>query len=122
MKIATWNVNSLTARWPRVAEWLETTATDVVLVQETKQTDAKFPLADLAALGYESAHYGQGQWNGVAIFSRVGLDDVVTGLGADEAVSDQTAVDGRAGRDALAGLLLEFVLQRDRPPVRVFDP
>jgi exodeoxyribonuclease-3 len=84
VKIATWNVNSLTARWPRVAEWLESTQTDVVLVQETKQTDAKFPSADLAALGYESAHYGQGQWNGVAIFSRVGLEDVVTGLGADE--------------------------------------
>ena len=84
MNIATWNVNSLTARWPRVSEWLETTSPDVVLVQETKQTDAKFPFAGLAELGYESAHFGQGQWNGVAIFSRVGLEDVVSGLGDDE--------------------------------------
>lgn len=84
MKIATWNVNSLTARWPRVAAWLGPASPDVVLVQETKQTDAKFPFAELADLGYESAHYGQGQWNGVAILSRVGLTDVVAGLGSDE--------------------------------------
>ena len=84
MNIATWNVNSLTARWPRVSEWLVETGPDVVLVQETKQTDAKFPFAGLAELGYESAHFGQGQWNGVAIFSRVGLEDVVSGLGDDE--------------------------------------
>ncbi len=84
MKVATWNVNSLTARWPRVSEWLTATQTDVVLIQETKQNDTKFPFAELRALGYESAHYGQGQWNGVAILSRVGLEDVVTGLGSDE--------------------------------------
>ncbi|HUV57683.1 MAG TPA: exodeoxyribonuclease III [Acidimicrobiales bacterium] len=84
MKIATWNVNSLTARWPRVETWLIDKSPDVVLIQETKQTDAKFPFAELAALGYESAHYGQGQWNGVAIFSRVGLDDVTRGFGDDD--------------------------------------
>jgi len=84
VKIATWNVNSLTARWPRVETWLIDKSPDVVLIQETKQTDAKFPFAELAALGYESAHYGQGQWNGVAIFSRVGLDDVTRGFGDDD--------------------------------------
>ena len=84
MKIATWNVNSLTARWPRVEDFLSTRDVDVVLVQETKQTDAKFPFQQLEALGYESAHHGQGQWNGVAIFSRVGLTDVVRGLYDDE--------------------------------------
>ncbi len=84
MKIATWNVNSLTARWPRVEAWLIDKSPDVVLIQETKQTDAKFPFAELAALGYEAAHYGQGQWNGVAIFSKVGLDDVVRGFGDDD--------------------------------------
>lgn len=47
MKIATWNVNSLTARWPRVEEWLSTQRPDVLLMQETKQTDAKFPFAGL---------------------------------------------------------------------------
>lgn len=84
MIVATWNVNSLTARWPRVAAWLGEVAPDVCLIQETKQTDAKFPAAALAELGYESAHYGQGQWNGVAILSRVGLEDVTRGFGDDD--------------------------------------
>lgn len=84
MIIATWNVNSLTARWARVEAWLNEKRPDVLLVQETKMTDAKFPFAALAQLGYQSAHYGQGQWNGVAIFSKVGLDDVVRGWGDDD--------------------------------------
>ena len=84
MKIATWNVNSLTARWPRVEEWLVTHRPDVLLMQETKQTDAKFPFAALSELGYESAHYGQGQWNGVAIVSSVGISDVAQGFGDDD--------------------------------------
>ncbi len=84
MKVATWNVNSLTARWPRVEEWIESAAPDVLLIQETKQTDAKFPFTQLSELGYESAHYGQGQWNGVAIFSKVGLSDVTRGFGDDD--------------------------------------
>jgi exodeoxyribonuclease-3 len=79
--VATWNVNSLTARWPRVEEWLVAKRPDVLLIQETKQTDAKFPFDQLRGLGYECAHYGQGQWNGVAIVSRVGLDDVARGFG-----------------------------------------
>ncbi len=84
MNVATWNVNSLTARWPRVRAWLEEKAPDVLLIQETKQTDAKFPFGELEQLGYQSAHYGQGQWNGVAILSRVGLDDVTRGFGDDD--------------------------------------
>jgi exodeoxyribonuclease III len=84
VKVATWNVNSLTARWLRVEEWLVTTAPDVLLIQETKQNDAKFPFAPLKELGYEAAHYGQGQWNGVAILSKVGIDDVVRGFGDDD--------------------------------------
>jgi exodeoxyribonuclease III len=83
--VVTWNVNSLTARWPRVESWLIAHQPDVVLVQETKQTDAKFPFGELAALGYDAAHYGQGQWNGVAIVSRVGLEDVERGFGNDDA-------------------------------------
>jgi exodeoxyribonuclease-3 len=54
------------------------------MVQETKQNDAKFPFADFSALGYESAHFGQGQWNGVAIISKVGLEDVRRGFGDDD--------------------------------------
>ncbi|NNN01707.1 MAG: exodeoxyribonuclease III [Acidimicrobiaceae bacterium] len=85
MKVATWNVNSLSARWPRVESWLIDQHPDVVLIQETKQTDVKFPFAQLEALGYESAHYGQGQWNGVAILSRIGLSDVERGFGDADA-------------------------------------
>jgi len=81
MRVATWNVNSLNARWPRVSEFLETRDVDVVLLQETKQRDEKFPFDALRELGYESAHFGLNQWNGVAILSRVGLDDVVKGFG-----------------------------------------
>lgn len=84
MKVATWNVNSLTARWPRVEEWLVAQRPDVLLIQETKQTDERFPFDALATLGYESAHYGQGQWNGVAILSSVGLSDVTRGFGDDD--------------------------------------
>lgn len=85
MKLATWNVNSLTARYARVEAWLIEQAPDVLLIQETKQTDAAFPFAALAALGYEAAHYGQGQWNGVAILSKIGLEDVTRGFGNDDA-------------------------------------
>jgi len=84
VNVATWNVNSLTARWPRVRSWLEEKAPDVLLLQETKQTDAKFPFGEIEQLGYQSAHYGQGQWNGVAILSRVGLEDVTRGFGDDD--------------------------------------
>ena len=73
MRIATWNVNSVGARLPRLLPWLEETAPDVVALQETKT--ASFPVADVAALGYEVAHSGDGRWNGVAILSRVGLSD-----------------------------------------------
>lgn len=75
--VATWNVNSLRARMPRVQEWLAATGPDVVCLQETKLSQDAFPAAEIASLGYESAHFGQGQWNGVAILSRVGLTDVV---------------------------------------------
>ena len=84
MRIATWNVNSMNARFPRVEEFLLTRDVDVVLLQETKQRDEKFPFDALRAMGYESAHFGLSQWNGVAILSRVGLEDVVQGFGEPE--------------------------------------
>jgi exodeoxyribonuclease-3 len=84
MRIATWNVNSLTARLPRVEEWIRYARPDVLCMQETKQSDAAFPHGAFATLGYETAHHGDGRWNGVAIASRVGLDGVATGLGGAE--------------------------------------
>jgi exodeoxyribonuclease III len=84
MRIATWNVNSLTARLARVEEWIRYAEPDVLCLQETKQADAAFPHGAFAALGYESAHHGDGRWNGVAIVSRVGLADVSTGMGSGD--------------------------------------
>ncbi|MFI6637968.1 exodeoxyribonuclease III [Streptomyces sp. NPDC050504] len=80
MRIATWNVNSITARLPRLLAWLETSGTDVLCVQETKCSDEQFPYEPLRELGYEAAVNATGRWNGVALLSRVGLDDVVKGL------------------------------------------
>ncbi|MFD7924140.1 exodeoxyribonuclease III [Streptomyces sp. NPDC059740] len=80
MRIATWNVNSVTARLPRLLAWLESAGPDVLCVQETKCTAEQFPAAQLRELGYEAAVNADGRWNGVAILSRVGLDDVVPGL------------------------------------------
>jgi exodeoxyribonuclease III len=89
VRIATWNVNSLKARLPRVEEWLAYAQPDVLCMQETKLADGAFPALTFGALGYESAHHGQGQWNGVAILSRVGLADVVAGF-TDQAEDEQT--------------------------------
>lgn len=80
MRIVTWNVNSLKARLPRVEEWLAEVRPDVLCMQETKLADDTFPALAFEQLGYESAHHGQGQWNGVAILSRVGLDEVTCGF------------------------------------------
>jgi exodeoxyribonuclease III len=84
MRIATWNVNSLKARLPRVEEWLEYAQPDVLCVQETKLADAAFPALTFQALGYDAAHHGNGRWNGVAILSRVGLDDPVAGFSGEQ--------------------------------------
>lgn len=80
MLVATWNVNSLNARMPRVEEWLEQVQPDVVCMQETKMTDDGFPADVFAGLGYESVHHGLNQWNGVAILSRVGIEDPILGF------------------------------------------
>lgn len=76
----TWNVNSIGARLERVLAWLELNKPDVLALQELKCTDEAFPLMPIQALGYEVATLGTGRWNGVALLSRVGLDDVSRGL------------------------------------------
>jgi exodeoxyribonuclease III len=80
MRLATWNVNSLKARQDRVEEWLAYADADVVCLQETKVSDDAFPQLAFGALGYDAVHHGQGQWNGVAILSRVGIGEVSTGF------------------------------------------
>jgi exodeoxyribonuclease III len=83
MRIATWNVNSLKARLPRVEEFLGYADVDVLCLQETKCSDKTFPALTFSGLGYESVHYGQGQWNGVAVLSRVGISSADHGFGDD---------------------------------------
>ena len=90
MRIATWNVNSLKARQEAVELWLARTEPDVLLIQETKLADADAPIMPLRMLGYEVANHGEGRWNGVAILSRVGIEDVVTNFG-DGPVRDSSA-------------------------------
>ena len=80
MRLATWNVNSVKARLPRLLEWLAETGPDVVGLQETKVAAALFPAADVEELGYEVAAHGDGRWNGVALLSRVGLEHVTLGF------------------------------------------
>jgi exodeoxyribonuclease III len=80
VRLATWNVNSLGARLPRVTEWIAANEPDVLCLQETKLADDKFPADAFAELGYEAVHHGDGRWNGVAIVSRLGVGDPVRGF------------------------------------------
>jgi len=80
LRVATWNVNSIRTRVDRVVDWLVRAEVDVLAMQETKCKDDQFPTMPFAAAGYEVVHSGHDQWNGVAIASRVGLDDVAAGF------------------------------------------
>jgi exodeoxyribonuclease-3 len=80
MRVATWNVNSVVARLPRLIEWLDLAQPDVVCLQETKVTGEAFPGGEAEARGFQVAAHGDGRWNGVAILSRVGLVDVSRGF------------------------------------------
>jgi exodeoxyribonuclease-3 len=109
VRLATWNVNSVRSRLPRLLPWLDARAPDVVCLQETKlPADAFGELVApaLAERGYAVAHHGDGRWNGVAIASRVGLDDVVPGL-IDE--PGYPEVEARAIGATCAGLRISSV-------------
>jgi exodeoxyribonuclease-3 len=80
MRLATWNVNSVKARLPRLLDWLADAKPDVLCLQETKCLAGEFPVAEVGELGYETAAHGEGRWNGVAVLSRVGLDDITPGF------------------------------------------
>ena len=80
MRLATWNVNSVKARLPRLLAWLDEVRPDVVCLQETKCPDGSFPEAEVGELGYAAASHSDGRWNGVAVLSRVGLADVKVGF------------------------------------------
>jgi exodeoxyribonuclease-3 len=94
MRIATWNVNSVKQRLPRLLPWLDERQPDVVCLQETKLADdACLELFgdELSGRGYEVAVHGEASWNGVAILSRVGLEDVTPGLAGGPGFPHQEA-------------------------------
>ena len=101
MRIATWNVNSIRARVDRVTDWLERADVDVLAMQETKCSDDQFPTMPFVALGYDVVHCGFNQWNGVAIASRVGLNDVQVGFDGQPTWSNKPDVEAAAEARAL---------------------
>jgi exodeoxyribonuclease-3 len=84
VRIATWNINSVRTRIERLTDWLQRSEVDVLALQETKCRDDQFPGLELSGLGYEVAHFGLNQWNGVAVLSRVGLEDIETSFAGDQ--------------------------------------
>lgn len=96
VRIATWNVNSLRSRIDRVEAFLQRHDVDVLALQETKAREAQLPLMGLSSLGYEVAAAGYDQWNGVAVVSRVGLEDVEVGFPGQPGYGDPPVVEARA--------------------------
>ncbi len=96
MRIATWNVNSVRSRIGRVEAFLKRQDIDVLALQETKARDDQWPVLGLQALGYDVASFGHSQWNGVAIVSRVGLEDVERGFDGMPAYGEPPAAEARA--------------------------
>lgn len=102
MRLASWNVNSIKVRLPRLLDWLERLAPDVVCLQETKSEPGAFPADALRQAGYTCAHASGGRWNGVAILSTSGLSDVLTDWPAGATPDWPAGVAPDAGRLLLA--------------------
>ena len=91
MKLATWNVNSLSVRLPQLLAWLQANPVDAIALQETKLTDDKFPAAEIEAAGYRAQWFGQRTYNGVALLTRTDAGEVadvvrnIPGLADDQA-------------------------------------
>src|SRR4051812_26254941 len=96
VRVATWNVNSIRSRADRVAAFLQRQDVDVLALQETKCRDDQFPSMVFDALGYETAHVGFSQWNGVAILSRVGITDVEIGFPGQPCWAEDSETEARA--------------------------
>ncbi|XBH21418.1 exodeoxyribonuclease III [Jonesiaceae bacterium BS-20] len=96
MRLATWNINSIRARVDRAIAFLERENIDVLALQETKCKDTQFPFEAFEAAGYEVAHFGLSQWNGVAIISRVGLADVEVAFPNQPQFGEEPVTEARA--------------------------
>lgn len=94
MRIATWNVNSVNARLPSVLQWFEEEAPDVACLQEIKCVDEKFPTAEFERLGYNVHVHGQKTYNGVAMLSKMPVEDVSRGLPGNDADDHARYIEG----------------------------
>jgi exodeoxyribonuclease-3 len=106
IRIATWNVNSIKARLPRVVEWLAEAAPDVVLLQELKCMDEAFPRLEIEGLGYAVETHGQKTYNGVAILSKHPIEVLQTGLPGDEGDEQARYLEARTAGVRVAALYL----------------
>ena len=106
MKIATWNVNSIKARLPRVLEWLAEAAPDVALLQEIKTVAEGFPELEIGDLGYNTAVVGQKSYNGVAILAKRPIEDVVTALPGDDDDAEARYIEAVVGGVRVASIYL----------------
>ena len=97
MEIDTWNVTSLRARMTRVLKFLEEKSPDVVCLQETKVIDDLFPAEPLEDLGYQVVFHGQKSYNGVAILSKIGIEDVYRGLPGDPEGTEARVIGATVG-------------------------
>ena len=99
MRIATWNVTSLKARMEAVELWLQRAQPDILLMQETKLADDDAPEMPFRMAGYELLHHGEGRWNGVAIASKVGIEEPVTNFGDGPVRASRSARDAPTADD-----------------------
>ncbi len=106
MKIVSWNVNSVNARLNNIKSWLSANDPDVVLFQELKCTNDKFPEDEFKSLGYQAAVHGQKSWNGVAILSKHDMDDVIKGLSGDDSDEQSRYIEATIKGYRIAGLYL----------------
>ena len=116
VRIATSNVNSLKARLEKVTWWLDRARPDVLLMQETKLADGDVPELAFRTAGYTVAHHGEGRWNGVAMVSRVGVENVVTNFGeplrpaqTEDAGDDEPLAEARMISAVCAGVRVVWV-------------
>lgn len=106
MKIASWNVNSIKARLDNVLDWLKAADPDVVLLQEIKTVDDGFPQLEIQGLGYQCAVHGQKSYNGVAILSKLPLEDVRARLDGDDADEQARYLEATVGGIRVASIYL----------------
>jgi len=109
LKIATWNVNSIKVRLPRLLDYLDAQAPDVIVLQEIKSIDDNFPRTEIEERGYAIETHGQKTYNGVAILSKLGLEDVTRGLPGDDGDEQARYIEATIPTDnpvRIAGLYL----------------